>query len=337
MPTAPTAPTADGSAADLSTAALPRPELRDEDGPVLRRTLVPLDGSRLAEGAIHHAAAIGTSLGTEIRLLRVLESHGPVADPTLGPMDWKLQRLEAETYLEEIATRLRGQGLVVTTAVGEGRAADEIVQHVREHGIDLVVVSAYGHGGVCEFPAGGTVRKLLSLAPCSLMMVRPDEEGGPAEAPLAYHRILVPVDGSAVAEWGMLLGAGVARAQRGELLVVHVASTPAPAWDGHPPSPEETELTQRLGELRRDRARGYLDRVEAELDSPALRVRGRLIAGDRVERAILAAAAEEHADLIALSAHGSDAAPGACGAVTQRLLAGSPIPVLVFQDRPDRS
>jgi len=302
-----------------------------------RRLLVPLDGSRTAEHAVRHASAIGRSLGAQIRLLRVLEAHVPLPHPMLEAVDWRLLELEAEAYLEAIAARLRTQGLEVGTAVVVGKAADEIVRCVREEGVDLVVVSAYGHGGVCEFAAGGTVHKLLSLVTCSVLLIRPTEEGAPPEAPAEYRRILAAVNGSAVAEWALCHAAGVARAQGAELLVLHVDRVAAPAWNGLPPDPEEVELTERLETLRRRRARAYLDRMQAMLASPGLQVRGLLTTAERVEQGILAVAGEEAVDLIAVSAHGRDAAPGAWGAVPERLLARSPVPVLVFQDRPHPS
>jgi nucleotide-binding universal stress UspA family protein len=77
--------------------------------------------------------------------------------------------------------------------------------------------------------------------------------------------------------------------------------------------------------------------MQAMLASPGQQVRGLLTTAERVEQGILAVAGEEAVDLIAVSAHGRDAAPGAGGAVPERLLARSPVPVLVFQDRPDPS
>jgi nucleotide-binding universal stress UspA family protein len=253
-----------------------------------------------------------------------------------------MQRLEAETYLDGIASRLREHGVNAVAVVAEGRAADEIVRQVREQGVDLVVASAFGQGGVCEFPEGGTVREVLSLAPSSAMLVRPATEprapGTAApEAAVTYRRILAPVDGSAVAEWALLLAAGLARAQGAELILLHVDAGVAPAWGLMPATAEETELAERLAKLRRRRGRAYLGRMRDRLASSDLRVRSRLVTAARVEQGILAVAAEEEADLIAVGAHGREAAPEACGATTQRLLAASPVPVLAFQDRRDHA
>lgn len=319
------------------TNPMPRPAPLETACPAFRRILVPLDGSRPAEHAIAHAAALARGPDAEIQLLRVLEPHLPVPDLTLDMVDWRLLRLEAEAYLGEIAARLRAQGHAVATAVVEGKAADEIVQHVRTRGVELVVASAFGQGGAREVNTGGTVHKLLARGASSTMLVRPAAEGAPPDAPAEYRRILAPVDGSAASAWGLCHAAALARAHGAELIVLHVDCLPAPAWGGVPPTPEETEAADRLRELRLERARGYLERMRGELASADLAVRGRVTTAERVERAILDVAGEEGADLIALSAHGQDAAPGACGAVTERLLRRSPVPVLVFQDRPDDS
>lgn len=264
----------------------------------------------------------------------MLEAHAEPLDPTLEAVDWRMLRLEVQAYLDEIVSPLRERGLAAEAVMAEGKAADEIVQRLREEAVDLVVLSAYGHGGVCEFAAGGTVRKVLSLAHGSVLLVRPAEEGASPEEPVAYRRILVPLDGSAIAEWALHHAAGIARAQGAELLLLHVEPTAAPAWGGLPPPPEEQELIRRLGELRRRRAHDYLGRKQAELADAEPPARTRLVSADRVATAILKVAAEEGVDLIAFSAHGEGAAPGACGTIAERLLAGSPIPVLFFQDRP---
>lgn len=301
---------------------------------MIRRVLVPLDGSPVAEAALGHAVAVAGGPGAKLVLLRVVEAHAALTDPAVSAVDWRLQRMEAAAYLREVAARLEAEGLDAATEVVEGKAADEIVQFVRDRGVDLVVVAAHGRGGARDFPFGGTVHKIVSSATASVMVVR-REAGGEAAPPVArYRRILVPVDGSAPSEWALFLAAGIARKHGAELLVLQVVPEVELTCERIPRSAEETALLDRLRKLQKGRAARYLDEIESKLEHEDLEVRCRVAWAGQVAEGLQRVAAEEEVDLIALAAHGAAEARFPYGKVAQRLLAQSELPVLVFQDLP---
>ncbi|HEX6199890.1 MAG TPA: universal stress protein [Thermoanaerobaculia bacterium] len=301
---------------------------------MIRRVLVPLDGSRMAEAALGHAAAIVTALGAGLVLLRVVEGRAALTDPAAASVDWRLRRVEAEAYLRQVAARLSEEGVEAATEVVEGKAADEIVQFVRGRAVDLVVLAAHGRGAAREFPFGGTVHKVLASAPASVMVIRPPSEGAPSTARVVYRRILVPVDGSPASEWALCLAASVARGHGAELLILQVVPDPELTCERLPRSAEETELLGRLQELQRERGLRYLREMEAKLAQEDLPVRCRVVGAAQIAEGVQEVAVEEGADLVALSAHGTAEAAFPYGKVAQRLLARSPVPVLVFQDLP---
>lgn len=301
---------------------------------MIQKILVPLDGSRAAEATIGQAVAVATGLGAELVLLRVVEGRPALTDPRTSSVDWRLQRVEAEAYLRETAARLASDGLEVGTEVVEGKAADEIVRFAARRRVDLVVLAAYGLGGAREFPLGGTVHKVLAGVPASVMVIRPTAGDGPTPEKVSYRRVLVPVDGSPASEWALCLAASVAQEHGAELLVVLIVPGIELACERIPRSAEETELLGRLREIQHDRGTRYVGEMKSKLAHEGLRVRCRVVTDGAVPETVQRVAAEERADLIAVSAHGAAEAASPYGMVAQRLLIGSGTPVLVFQDQP---
>jgi nucleotide-binding universal stress UspA family protein len=149
---------------------------------------------------------------------------------------------------------------------------------------------------------------------------------------VAYRTILVPLDGSPTSEWALGHANAIARRHGATLLVLHLVAGTATAYERLPRSPEESDLLERLSRLQEERGGRYLAEVEARLTHTDLPVRTHLAHAGRLAEAILAAAHEHRADLIALAAHGAGGAPGRYGTVAERLLAASDCPIVVFQD-----
>jgi nucleotide-binding universal stress UspA family protein len=57
----------------------------------------------------------------------------------------------------------------------EGNPADRILEAVAEHGIDLVVIGSHGGGGVTRWLLGSNSERVLTHAPCSVLIVRQHE------------------------------------------------------------------------------------------------------------------------------------------------------------------
>lgn len=300
----------------------------------IRRILVPLDGSALAEDALLHAAAVGRGLGASLVLLRVVESAAGVPAPVMSRMDWRLQKVEARSYLGDVAARLTGRdGPAAVAEVAEGSAADEIVDRARSGEIDLVVMTTHGLGRATSFPAGGTAQKVLSSIPCSVMLVPPRESRAPGREPVAYRSVLVPVDGSPPGEWALCLAAAIAREHGAELVMLQAIPEEAPEmWTRVPISPEERELVHRLRDLRESRGREYVLRLESRLAASGVDVRILAPPTRQVEAAIHQAVEKESVDLIVTSARGAGCDDGQYARVAEHLLTGSTVPVLVLQD-----
>ncbi|HEV8585846.1 MAG TPA: universal stress protein [Methylomirabilota bacterium] len=133
--------------------------------------LVPLDGSRLAEGAL--ATALGLAReGAALVLLRAVEAHGtPFADPAAAQV---AAIREAEDYLAGVAARLRDAGaLEVETSVWYGPPAEAIADAARYRKADLIVMSTHGRSGLGRLVLGSVAESVLRSTSTPILLLRP--------------------------------------------------------------------------------------------------------------------------------------------------------------------
>jgi len=146
----------------------------------MKRLLVPLDGSALAEAAIDAALDLGASPPSALILLRAAEAHTlPGADPT----DEQVAVVrEAETYLAGTAERLAKRGVKdVETGVWYGPAATAIIEAAKLKKADLIVMSTHGRSGLGRLIVGSVAESVLRGTTTPLCIVR--APGAPVEAP----------------------------------------------------------------------------------------------------------------------------------------------------------
>jgi nucleotide-binding universal stress UspA family protein len=145
-----------------------------------KRVLVPLDGSKLAEQALIHAAIQAGQFGAEITLLMVL---GPLPDSAMAGRRAVRSAEEAsarlaQDYLEGVAAGLREQGLTVQTETVEGKPYLEIVRFAEEKEIDLIVMSTRGYSGLSRWLLGSVTDRVVRGAMVPLLLVQCHEDCG---------------------------------------------------------------------------------------------------------------------------------------------------------------
>jgi len=145
-----------------------------------------------------------------------------------------------------------------------------------------------------------------------------------------FKRVLVPLDGSELAERALDPALAVVRATNAELLLLSVPSYQqiiAPAAAGYGMVP-----TDQIIDLGRDEAQQYLAGLRREARCSKCRIRTLVIAGD-VAGCIVDTAASENVDLIVMTTHGySGLTRWMLGSITERVLRGAPCPVLVVRE-----
>lgn len=155
----------------------------------------------------------------------------------------------------------------------------------------------------------------------------------------AYRQIVVPLDGSPLAEGVLPHAERLASLCGAEVVLVHVVPLAsqvvqlgmAGGPDIGPYPPAHAEAITKAMEAEVQRARGYLDRVAERLRGKGLRVATEVRRGNPAEE-IVALARERQADLIAISTHGrSGLGRLVFGSVAEAVIRTAGIPVLVIK------
>ena len=143
---------------------------------LVRKILVPLDGSRVGETAIPWAETLAHTLGAELVLFQVVMTPQTLvffeAYPTLISLDPDKEIASAMAYLEGVEKSLRGKGLKTSRAVAFGAPADAIIDYAKENSVDLIAISTHGRSGIGRWVFGSVTDKVLHTGDTAVLVVR---------------------------------------------------------------------------------------------------------------------------------------------------------------------
>lgn len=302
----------------------------------IHEILYPTDFSEAARYAGRYAASLAQKLGASIHALHVPliplpPIPGELSGLTLAKL-YEAGRLKAEARLQELLQEEGFRGLSVRTTVAVGIVEDEILKAAEES--DLIIMGTHGRTGLSRAMLGSVTEKVARLAPQPVLAVKHPEVkvelpwGGilagrrKAKEGVHFQRILVPLDGSALAEGILPEVKDLARPFRAEITLLRVI--PPYLTPGVKP-PEEG--------WAKDRAEGeaYLKAKQQELEAEGFRVQTEIRYGNPAEE-ILDSAEQSDTDLIAMATHGrSGLRRWLLGSVAEKVLRGSDIPVLLYR------
>lgn len=298
--------------------------------------LVPLDGSELAERAVPVAAELARRAGAGLLLAHVHArlAADPIHIQGMPVIDEQLRSLRREheqEYLDRASRRL-GSGLNVSVALLDGPIAATLARHAERSGASLIVMTTHGRGGFERFWVGSVADAMARLSRVPLFLVRPE----PGLAPAPIRRILVPLDGSALAETILEPALRLARLEPTAELILLTVVEPVTAFAGLPDPVLTAALpAQEATAQQEEHARAYLEGVARRLADSGAPVRFRVKVAESVVPAILEIVQDAQADVVALATHGrSGLVRLALGSVADKLLRGSRTPVLLFRPTP---
>jgi nucleotide-binding universal stress UspA family protein len=153
----------------------------------LRSILVPTDFSACASDALDYALALARRCDARVDVLAAWELpyylvgewfvNVPGEKPMLGS-DVARQRVELELKtLVKAIDYPNAHGVVAP-----GDAVDQILEHARRGGYDLIVMGTHGRRGLAHALLGSVAEKVVRLAPCPVLTVRQREK--PTTEPL---------------------------------------------------------------------------------------------------------------------------------------------------------
>jgi len=148
----------------------------------MKKAMITLDGSRLAEQALIPGVEIGRLLDCETILLRV-EQQEKLSSVEMSFLEVASSELcqemvqdDAERvsyYLDCVAGKFETKEYPLPTAVVQGKPAESILQFIEEQQIDLVSIATHGYGGLKRWAYGSVTEKILRNADCAMLVVRP--------------------------------------------------------------------------------------------------------------------------------------------------------------------
>jgi nucleotide-binding universal stress UspA family protein len=141
-----------------------------------------------------------------------------------------------------------------------------------------------------------------------------------------YRHILIPTDGSELAEHGLTQGLALAKSLGAKVSVIFVIE-PISEMSGR-----FLEALATYAELRREQAKSALDRAAKAAKEAGVSCETFQVENAQPHQAIIAACEDKGCDLIAMSSHGrSGLSMLLIGSVTNKVLAQAKTPVLVCQ------
>jgi nucleotide-binding universal stress UspA family protein len=264
--------------------------------------LVPLDGSKLAEGVLPIVRILSERLGCAVKLLHVIEKRPPSSIHG----DVHLQDVAgAECYLALISERLRNWGLNVSSHVHEVPQGDVpkcIAEHAEDLEQDLIVLCTHGSGGLKRFVFGTNAEQVLTHGRTPVILIKTDEYGrAPDFGPRSIIAFMdsTPHSGpvlTACSELAAIFGA--------KLHLLYVVPTPGSIKPDEVPGgrlvPSATRL---LLDLETEQTSGNMKEQLQFLQSRNIEASGSVERGE-AEPAIVGAANERQADMVVLATRG---------------------------------
>jgi nucleotide-binding universal stress UspA family protein len=285
------------------------------------RILVPLDGSELAELALVPAALLARRFNAQLWLIFVL-----VPVPLESGSSVRLARAavdQAQEYLQDVQRRLEADGLAVRAIVRWGDPAGEILAAAQEGHADLIAMATHGRGGLGRWMIGSVADRVVRTATIPVLVV-PARAAAAARRP-GFRRLLVPLDGSALAEEALPHALLIARMFNATVELLSVV--PRSDLTAYP----ESWFPDLEYEALKEQRQRYLHDLVARLQQEGLQVVAALEAGD-VPETIVRIAQSRAADLIVMATHGRGGITRwMLGSVAAKLLAAAPVPLLLVR------
>ena len=160
--------------------------------------LVPLDGSTFSERALPLATTLARAAGATITLI-----HCAWSKPKSGENSNAAQQRamsEAQAYLDSIASKAAPPDIRITTRAPFAAPAAGILAAIDQSTAGLVIMCTHGRSGVGRVLYGSVAETVIAKSPVPVLLVHPTGPVPNLAAASGASRILVPLDGSALAE-----------------------------------------------------------------------------------------------------------------------------------------
>ncbi len=306
-----------------------------------RSILIPLDGTDLAEHALPAALSLARRHGAKLHIVRVYVpvagvygEHGVRYDETL---DRELMKLVRD-YLDSVTTRLATvAGVQSSSAMLEGPVAEAISLHATRVGADLIVMTTQGRGPMARFWLGSVSDVLVRQSGMPILFVRPQAASPDLAQEPILRRVLIPLDGSALAESILQPALALLDQAQTEYTLLRIVMPVAelsygPIGGKITGFRDALQQLQQLEQQESRRAHDYLETLAGRLRPRSFTIKTRVALNERPATAILDDGSVHPTDLIALATHGLGGLKRLIlGSVADKVIRGASSAVLVYR------
>lgn len=299
------------------------------------KILVPLDGSPFAERVLGYLRHMVNPRESELLLTHVSQPsrYYPVLVPdAMHTVDFSHWQQQAENYLHRMSTELESEGYDVTTIMTEGDIASSVCDVADAQGVDLIAMTTRGRSGIEKWVLGSVADRVVRSARQPVFLVRPQEH---QVRPGPMRKILVPLDGSGLAEKALPQAAALATRSKGEVWLLQ--SVEFPEYWGEEYAGMHALPSMLSTEEQEEAARAYLLPTAEGLTEQGIPVQIVVTTGHAAS-AISDVVADNDIDLIVMSTHGrTGLSRWVFGSVAEKVFRLAECPVLLIRAHGDEA
>ena len=292
-----------------------------------RNIMVPVDGSPFSREAVLQGLRIASQSGATLRLVRVGTSSVLAPGPEgFGVENHALRQIQAAELsdLYCIAAECRAHSTVtVTASVQHGPVVDALIGYAKRQNVDLIVMRSHVRTGLARMWFGSVADALIRQSGIPVLVVKAPSVSTALESGFHYNRILVPLDGSLLAEQSLDAAVSLAKVDGATITLLMVVSPSNRRVNG--------EMESAIGPATAKAVTAAQRYLETCLSGErGISVCRRVVISDDVPGTILSSAENMEADLIAIATHGRGAiARVAVGSVADRVVRKAVVSTLV--------
>lgn len=296
---------------------------------MFKKILVPLDGSTNSEKVLGWITGLAGKLEAELVLLGI---PGPAA-PSSVSNEGDAGTQHAVDYLERQARGLREQGFAAMTLVEYGHPAQMIIAVADRVAADMIAMATHRDRLIERGILGSVTDAVLRTAFIPVLAINPDGDHFFAPTSGVPSTVIVPLDGSELAEESVPVALDIALACGAEVIFVQAVHLPAFAVSG--PGVEFYDIDLGVsGE--RERARKYVAKFVEQAKAKGIPAKAHAALGNAAGR-ILEDTRNIPDALIVISSHGRGGFKRMMlGSVADKLVRASHHPVLVLKHANNR-
>lgn len=296
------------------------------------KILIPLGGSKLAEAVLPYARYLTRQCKIPVELLCAIDvaelaTYTPVERALLLEKFIRHETATAENYLRSVADSFRGMD--VTCTVKAGRPEEVIVNAAERHAGILIAMASHGRSGLGRFLLGSVAEKILRGAGNPLLIVRAGA-GADGDGERELKSVIVPLDGSPLAERAMPMAAVLAKKLGIEAVLLRAYGVPTAGYVNEDNFPVANYLD--ILEAAHDEANLYIGRKVAEMKELGVPAVTSVVKEGTPADTIIDFAGESPADLIMMASHGRSGVKRlVLGSVTEAVARHGRGPMLILR------